>query len=47
MCYEWEEEFLWHEEDEEQEVKVPVDIGRLDIVREPAEIRESTVPEAA
>lgn len=47
MCYEWEEEFLWREEEEEKEKKVPVDIGRLDIPREPAEIQEPTGPEAA
>lgn len=46
MCYEWEEELLWRDEEEEDE-KVPVDIGRLDIVREPVEIQEPTVPEAA
>jgi len=43
MCYEWEEELRWYEEDEEE--KVPVDIGRLDV--NPVEIQEPTVPEAA
>jgi hypothetical protein len=47
MCDVWEEEFLWHEEEEEQEGKVPVDIGRRDISREPVDIQESTVPDAA
>ena len=40
MCYEWEEELRWSDEDEEE--KVPVDI-----VREPVEIQEPAVLEAA
>jgi hypothetical protein len=41
MCYEWEEELAWHEEEEEEE-KVPVDV-----VVNPVEIQEPAVPEAA
>jgi hypothetical protein len=46
MCDEWwEEELKWREEEEEE--KVPVDIGKLDIGIGPAEIQEPAVPEAA
>ena len=40
MCYKWEEELEWYGEDEEEKVLV-------DIVREPIEIQEPAVPEAA
>jgi len=38
MCYEWEEELEWYDKDEEE--KVPVDIGRLDIVVDLPEVQE-------
>jgi hypothetical protein len=41
MCYEWEEELTWREE-EDEEGKVPVDV-----VVNPVEIQEPAVPEAA
>ena len=43
MC--WEEELLWYYEDEEK--KVPVDIGKLNIPVNPVEVEEPAVPEAA
>jgi len=41
MCYEWEEELAWHQEEDEEE-KVPVDV-----VVNPVEIQEPAIPEAA